>query len=132
MRSRLVSDRTGAWTVATRQQASRIVRETAFAIQSDIIQGMTGPHSGRVYDNHQASAPGEMPAVDTSTLLGSLDVDAEPGSLTATVYVSAEYSEFLEFGAAGANLAPRPFMTPAAEGQRQPFARKMQTIGGMR
>lgn len=125
---RVVMNRLPQMANALREAASQVVRQTAFAIESDISFGMTAPHSGRVYGNHQASAPGEMPAVDTSTLLGSLQVDAKPGETTASVYVTPEYALYLEYGAPGAGLAPRPFMEPAAEGRRREFVRLLSGL----
>lgn len=108
--------------------ASRIVRETAAEIVLDIQNGMTSGHSGEVYGNHQASAPGEMPAVDIGNLIGSLAFEGAPGGTKATVYVTPEYGAYLETGAPNAGIAPRPFMGPAAERATPEFVRKMSHL----
>lgn len=126
--ARLTQNNGRAIAAGMRAKASRLVRKTCFAIEADIVAGMTAPHSGRIYGEHQASAPGEMPAVDTSTLLGSLGVEAEPGSTYGEVYVSPDYALPLEYGSPANNVAPRPFMTPAAEGQRRAFERDLRRL----
>lgn len=108
--------------------ASVVVRATAYAIQADIQRGMTGPHAGRLYGDHQASAPGEMPAVDTANLITGLQVEAAAGSTEATVYVTAEYAAPLEYGSPARGLAPRPYMTPAAERARPSFVRGLERL----
>lgn len=105
--------------------ASRIVRETAAEMVTDIQAGMQGPHSGRVYGDHVASAPGEMPAVDTGNLIGSLAIEGDSNSTQATVYVTPEYAVALEVGSPQNGIEPRPFMAPAAERATPEFQRKM-------
>lgn len=118
---RLMTNRLGEMAQRIPQAVGRVVRATAYAIQADVIAGMTGPHAGEVYGRHVASAPGEMPAVDTSALLGSLAVEADPDKTQATVYVTQEYAGYLEYGAPLAHIEPRPFFSPAAERARQGF-----------
>lgn len=108
--------------------ASRIVRETAAAMVLEIQDGMTGVHSGEIYGRHQASAPGEMPAVDLAALIGSLAVEASPTSTQAIVYVTPEYGAYLEVGAPNAGIAPRPFMAPASERVTPDFMAKMNRL----
>lgn len=99
--------------------ADALVR-TALSIESDVKDGMAAPHSGRIYGNHQASAPGEMPAIDLTNLINSITVDdSDRRRLQIYVYTNVEYAPMLEYGAPGANLAPRPFFTPAAEANRR-------------
>lgn len=124
----LTSNRFGEIARALPRAASAVVRATAEAIVADIQQGMTGPHSGRLYGDHQASAPGEMPAVDISNLITGLQMEGEPGETEATVYVTAEAAVHLEYGAPLAHLEPRPFMTPAAERARPAFVRGMERL----
>lgn len=105
--------------------ASRIVRETGLGMVADISAGMSGPHSGEVYGGHVASAPGEMPAVDTGNLLGSLAMEGEPGDTRVTVYVTPESGAYLEVGAPNAGIEPRPFMAPAAARAAPEFVRRL-------
>lgn len=129
MRSRLVRNNGPRIADNLKEIVSDIVRGTAFGVQATIIKGMTDAHSGRVYGNHQASAPGEMPAVDTRTLLGSLDVQATPGETRAVVYTTAEYGPFMEFGAPGAGILPRPYLAPAIDEHEAEFHRRMRSLG---
>lgn len=97
-----------------RTEASKAVRVTAFEVEADIKQAMTGgPKTGRAYGDHQASSPGQAPAVDVGTLINSIVTDAKPGALTATVYTPVEYAPHLEFGTV--RMEPRPAWVPAAE-----------------
>ncbi len=85
--------------------ASGYVLETA--VKTDMAQ----PKSGRRYGKHQASAPGESPAMDTGVLAASVMTEADgDGVLVGT---NSEYAEPLEFGTA--RMRARPFMQPAAE-----------------
>jgi HK97 gp10 family phage protein len=93
-----------------------------------------GPKTGRIYTTrfarrrdtgrlfptedrvpHQASAPGEPPATDTGKLVGSIVADAE--GLRAWVVARSVYAIWLEYGTS--SMAPRPFLVPAAERNRQ-------------
>lgn len=98
------------------QELEDLLEATARDIEGIVKAGMAGPHSGAVYGGHQASAPGEMPAIDTSNLASSIQVEKERPE-AYVVYTEADYAVPLEYGAAG-GLAARPFMTPAAEEAR--------------
>lgn len=71
---------------------------------------------GRVYKRgtrtHTASVPGSPPNIDYGNLYGDIRWE-NTGSLERTVYVDAEYGEYLEDGAEDVGLAARPFMGPA-------------------
>lgn len=86
-------------------------------------------HTGRVYrrkgKKHQASAPGETPAVWTGVLVNSIATELVSSSKTdawAQVGTGVEYAEALEFGHVNKTRAgtedvatftqPRPFMRP--------------------
>jgi phage gpG-like protein len=106
-----------------RPGASAIVRKTAFDISSDITEQMQGPKGGRLYmrsggKSHQASAPGEAPAIDYGHLVNSIQVEIT-GPLTAIVGSNAEYAPYLEFGTS--RMAARPAWIPAAERAWEPF-----------
>jgi hypothetical protein len=80
--------------------------------------------TGRIYRRgsitHQASAPGEVPAVDTGQLRQSLSIDISrvsqgfslAGVLDGTIAVK-KYAYDLEYGSRTA--AARPFLRPVAE-----------------
>lgn len=71
------------------------------------------PKTGRLYGNHQASAPGEPPANLTGHLVASFKkVQSTTGSVVSVrVTNTAKYAMFLEFGTR--KMAARPFMRPA-------------------
>ena len=114
-----------------RAKASAGVRKTAFTYEGNLKQRMTsGPKTGRMYitsvqvreratslvvtrSYHQASAPGQAPAVDTGVLLNSIATEAIRGSLEATVSTSVEYAPHLEYGTM--HMGARPAWTPEAE-----------------
>ena len=92
-------------TLSTAAYAERVAKES-----------MMGPKSGRMYKvsrtgkQHQASAPGQAPAIDTGNLVNSIR-HQRVGQENARTYTNTEYAAHLEFGTA--KMAPRPFMTPA-------------------
>lgn len=93
---------------------NRAAREGNNYAKAQILGGIK---SGRVYQKsnptrkHQASAPGEAPANDLGLLASSMFWRKGSG-LTAYYGNSAPYARFLEFGTR--NMAPRPFLRPAA------------------
>lgn len=128
----ITSNRFPAIAAALPVQVGRIVRQSAQAILQDVQVGMAGPHTGRVYTTpegkeHQASAPGEMPAIDIGHLAGSIQVEME-GATRAIVWTDAEYAEALEYGSPARRLLPRPFFTPAAERERPHFLGAMADL----
>jgi hypothetical protein len=112
---------------SVRRAVSRVVRRTKDTVELDIKEEiMHGTKSGRLYPRgknvppHQASAPGEAPATDLGDLVGSID-SRMLGDLAAEVNIHSEHGPPLEFGTANGNLAPRPFVAPAVEANREPF-----------
>jgi phage gpG-like protein len=61
---------------------------------------------------HIASAPGEAPAVDTGTLIGSIQM-AQDSTLTAKVGTAVEYALYLELGTR--KMQPRPVWREAVD-----------------
>lgn len=136
-------------------ELTQIVKETLNEIEADIAVAMAEPKSGRQYRRgerwHQASAPGEAPAIDLGALAGSiqqrLDDHGEAGA-DGLVYTNSEIGPYLEYGtgSTGASyplperpadvdyttgvigMAPRPYMTPAAERARAGFENKLRTL----
>ena len=106
------------------EAARAIVTETVLQIETNIKVGMASSHNGEWYGSHQASAPGEMPALDTGALAASIQTDVT--GTKGTVYTNQEYAEYLEYGTS--NMEPRPYMTPAAESARAPFLRKLRNL----
>lgn len=111
-------------------RVNAVVRATISRIQARIKLSMAAAKHGREYKRgkngtivHQASAPGEAPAIDTGALTNSIQTEM----LTRTsgmVYTNMEYAAVLEFG--GGHIAPRPAWVPAAEAERAAFEAAMK------
>ena len=97
-------------------RARAAARKAALDTKREIADRMSDAKSGRIYKRgqkiHQASAPGEAPAIDTGLLANSIQV-TDYGRLGAMVYTNTEYAEVLELG--GRRILPRPYMRPAVE-----------------
>lgn len=110
------------------QRAKQLVKNTAFGILSDVREAMAESKSGREYKRkgrpHIASAPGEAPAIDTSTLANSINVEVD--GLTATVGTNVEYAMHLEFGTT--RMEPRPFFGPAFEKAKPEFEQGLKDL----
>ena len=93
----------------------RMLRAGIRVVETHAKDSMNGPKSGRVYiingREHQASAPGEPPAVVYGNLKNSIKVQ-EVTDDHATLAATGEYAVPLEYGTA--RMAARPFMRPAA------------------
>jgi hypothetical protein len=114
----------------------QIMEHKAYAVEAAIKALLLIPGTGRLYDAgvltftrdgkvysnystggraapHRASAPGEPPASDTGALLNSINHTI---GVEATVYVrigsDKKYAIWLEHGAPGARIEPRPFIVP--------------------
>lgn len=108
-----------------RQQAARVVKSYALQGEAMVKTSMGEPKSGRIYGDHQASAPGESPAIDIGNLVGSVQAEGE-SDISWVVNAGAEYAIWLEYGTV--HMAPRPFMEPMAEALRGPFIRDLGSI----
>jgi hypothetical protein len=114
------------------QVVARINRDAAKAVEQTSKLSMEEPKSGRIYDMgngrmHQASAPGEAPAVEIGKLSNSIDT-AQDGRTKWVTYTDAEYAPELEFGDVDRNLAPRPFFAPAVEQERPNWLRALENL----
>ena len=113
-----------------RRQASRVVKSYALQGEAMVKVSMGEPKHGRIYErpggkSHQASAPGESPAIDIGNLVGSVQAEGESDA-TWVINAGAEYAIYLEYGTT--HMAPRPFMEPMAEALRGPFLRDLGSI----
>lgn len=101
----------------------QVVDKAAYDVEGHAKTAIqTGPKTGRKYGKHQASAPGEAPATDTSNLVNSIQTTSEIGPvIRSTVSVGAEYGPDLEFGTE--DMAPRPFIGPAMDTVEPSFIR---------
>ena len=93
----------------------RVIERNAYTILArSQLKMATGPKTGRIYKYgnvlHQASAPGEAPAVDTGNLLNSGFVK-RLGVADFGIGFSAEYAGILE------EYKDRPFLYPSLEEQ---------------
>lgn len=108
------------------QEVDRVVEASAKNIATIVTRGMADPKSGRFYGSHQASAPGEMPAIDTGNLAAIKTEKIEQGHWVT--YTEAEYAAHLEFGTS--RMLPRPFFVPAAEDENPRFQSNLRDIEG--
>lgn len=103
-------------------RAAAVVQKLAQDCESNAKRQLEGTRTGRTYRHgtveHQASAPGEAPAVDTGYLKNSITAIPE-GKLRWVVAVGAVYGIWLEYGTVKkgtetiTRMAARPFMLPA-------------------
>lgn len=112
-----------------RARATRVVRTHASNIEGDIKTGMGGSKSGRTYKRgkrtHQASAPGESPAIDDGTYAGT--IQAVPvDETTSAVGTNDERGPVLELG--GGQTEARPHFAPAFERAREGFEQDLREI----
>lgn len=105
-----------------RPSVSQVVRKTAHDVEAGVKTEMRAPKSGRLYrrgsGTHQASAPGQAPAVDFGQLINSIQVE-NVTELTSLVGTNTEYAMALEYGSR--RVAPRPVWRPVIEKMRKPF-----------
>lgn len=100
-----------------RRQAQRDGLEAGIrVVETHVKVALQTPGSGEVYTrggiSHRASAPGQPPAIDTGTLINSIEV-GEVTPMQAILGVGAEYGEYLEFGTS--RMEARPFLRPAMD-----------------
>jgi hypothetical protein len=106
-------------------KARRTVRQFANRLKGNIQKSMQGPKSGRRYGAHQASAPGEAPAIDLSNYVNSIHVEMMNPDMAA-VFSNTNYGPMLEFGTR--RMAARPHWTPESEKIRQEFIEAMRRL----
>lgn len=112
--------------VQVHNSASRVVRKFVAEIEARIKVSFSEAKHGNIDSRgHQASAPGEAPAIDYGVLANStqsyMETDTKGG-----VGVGAEYGPHLEFGTS--SMEPRPFMVPAAESVRRDFQESLRRL----
>lgn len=118
---------------AIRRQLERRVAGVVVAAMTNIrersVASMGGAKSGRMYGTHQASAPGEAPAILFGQLSNSIDTEMV-SPFSGRVYSSAEHAPHLEFGTVDGTLEPRPFFGPAANEERPDYEGAMRAVLG--
>jgi hypothetical protein len=112
------------------KQARKHIKGFMQAVIAQMRALMRQPKTGRVYRfrgrPHQASAPGEAPAIRSRRLSRAIR-DFFADDQTGVIEVDTPYAQHLEYGAPRANLEPRPFARPAIKTVRDQFNR-----GGLR
>jgi HK97 gp10 family phage protein len=108
-----------------RREGARAVAQSVQKVRADAIKSIQrGGKSGRLYERgkgrnlsptHRASAPGEAPATDTGTLVGS--ISAVSSGLSGKVGSRLQYSFWLEYGTR--RMGARPFLRPTVEQNSQ-------------
>lgn len=98
------------------ERAVRGVQRAALAGEAITKANLSRPGSGRIYGKHQASAPGEPPAVDTGRLRNATQADTQVrrdgDDIVGRVVANDEKAHALEVGTE--RMAPRPFLGPLA------------------
>ncbi len=109
-----------ALTPMVQSRVDEAVAAVAHSAELDIKTAMAEPKTGRLYKRgkggkrmHQASAPGEAPAIDTTALASSIQTAKLSLLCYEVAAKGAEYAIYLEYGTY--KMAPRPFMRPAME-----------------
>jgi len=88
------------------------IQRAALAGEAITKANLSRPGTGRIYGKHQASAPGEPPAVDTGRLRNATQADTQVrrdgDDIVGRVVANADYAHALEAGTE--RIAPRPFL----------------------
>lgn len=110
----------------TEEVIRRGSRASTYARDAVITQ-LSGPRTGRHYGTHQASAPGEAPAVKTGILRNSFEtmpnvIKYGIGKTTVSSTVSADTTKhgasqfnYAWIDKGTKNIAPRPYLDKATE-----------------
>lgn len=138
---------------AMRRAGARALSAGAMELVRDVKLELSRPGTGRLYPRaphaghrdhrgrylargagtmHQASAPGEPPAVDTGQLRNSIEaerVQSDTGRIAWRVGTNDERAPSLEFGTlgTGGHIAPRPFLRVAIARWRPKFVQLLRT-----
>lgn len=129
MNAVMVFNKTALAAAAVKSGVGQAVHKAAVEIRQDVHESMEEPKHGNVYliggKSHQASAPGEAPAVLTADLINSVkeeQVDATTWDIPAE---GQEGQQMWEFGIRGPDSA-RPYLRPAADKARQKYGSKIK------
>ncbi len=101
---------------ATKRMLRKQIAAAAIAMVTDIKDNMLRQaKTGRVYKvdsvSHQASAPGEYPAVLTTALINGVTFEIISNGMDAVVGTNVMHGVHLEFGTK--NVDPRPWLQPS-------------------
>lgn len=112
---------------------SKVVRKTAFEIQSDaqsLAPRDTGFLANSIYvrtSKDSTYSQVEQPTKKDASLLQ--EVEAPPDDQTAYVAVGANYGLYVELGTI--HQAPQPYLTPAVEAGQEALEKAASTIESM-
>lgn len=105
------------------QEINRVTLALVEDVRRRIVVSMRGRKTGRIYKRggtvHQASAPGEAPAIDKGTLVNSIEVGSD-GRGKYRLTIGAKQAEGLEKGTR--KVAARRFVEPAIVKTVQAFS----------
>jgi HK97 gp10 family phage protein len=109
--------------------------DACVVVRQRAIDSMREPKSGRVYDTyfyrdtqgrirpvgkrgkpHQASAPGEPPAIDIGELVQSITFEISEGGKVGAVGSDKKHGLYMEYGTS--KVKPRPWLKPAFENSK--------------
>jgi hypothetical protein len=126
---RLTMDRSIQTLAQLEARVEQVLELGASITQQEAVRSIqSGGRSGRIYDGHQASAPGEPPANQTGALAASILIE-RPSRLRRRVTVGELYGAILEL------RKSRPFLLPAfyaSVGPMRAMLRQIQSAGGWR
>lgn len=113
------------------RSTAKLIARATFMVETTAKESIQqGPHTGRMYGRHQASAPGEAPATDTGFLVSHIFSEVTKGKNPSGMVIStAPYSSHLEFGTT--EMAARPYMFPALESNRAKIHKMFKNAGVM-
>ena len=100
--------------VAIRSGAVKVLNETQSLMKQSTKSGATYKRGNKA---HTSSGPGQAPAVDTGTLVRSIQAIKSIYGDGWLVGTNIEYGKHLEFGTK--NMAARPWLIPALEKHRK-------------
>lgn len=115
-------------------QLKNRMADACVAVREEAINSMREPKSGRIYETyfftlfgrvvpigkrwkpHQASAPGEPPAIDTGELVQSITFQVKDNGTVGEVGSDKKHGLYMEYGTS--KILPRPWLKPAFENSR--------------
>jgi hypothetical protein len=101
-------------------KADQLVERTAQHVVSHMKISMAEEKHGEMYGTHQASAPGESPAIDTSYLSNSIQIE-QTGQAQRLITFGADYAAPVTKEMGGRSEAARPVLRPALEKEAPVF-----------
>jgi len=106
------------------------VKAGTVMLEGEIKQSMGDEKHGLLYPRrggkaHQASGPGEAPAIDTGALVNDFSI-RKMGDYEWQISTHQEQAAALEFGRLDGTIQARPFMRPAARKKKAEYMQMLQ------